>query len=159
MKIAMLVYSKTGNTKSVADELLKKLMTAGHTVDYFPLEHEPKEKEGNALEKVVFKEIPDLSDYDRYLFGGSVEAFNLVRVLQQYLKEMPSLTGKAVCLTTQQFMKSFLGGNRSQRTMKRLLEAKGLTVVGGANVNWKEEDHRAERIEAAVVSLYELLIV
>ena len=157
MKVALVVYSRSGNTKSVAEKIKERLTSEGHTADYLPVSHEPKKEKDNPMEKIVFIDLPDLSGYDVCVFGSSVEAFNLCRVMQQFLCELEQNAKKAVCLTTQQFMKSWLGGNAAQKKMQKLLCAKGYNVVGGAHVNWKLEEGRNERIEQAVGKVCELI--
>jgi len=157
MKVALIVYSQTGHTKSVAEKIRSALITEGHVADYIPVTHQPKENNDNPMEKVVFSDMPDLSDYDFFVFGSYVEAFNLCRVFQQYLKQLDSANKKAACLTTQQFMKSWLGGNAAQKKMKKLLSEKGYDVVGGGHVNWKDEEGRDERIEKAAEKIVSLI--
>ena len=60
-----------------------------------------------------------------FVFGAYTEAFNLSRVMQQFLKKLEPSDKKAVCLTTQGLMKRWLGGNAAQKKMKKLLEEKG----------------------------------
>jgi len=156
MKVAIVVYSQTGNTKSVAEKIKSCLITEGHVADYLPISAEKKEKD-NPMEKPVFVGLPDLGNYDAFVFGTSVEAFNLCRTMQAYLKQLGQNDKKAVCLTTQGFMKSWLGGNAAQKKMAQLLSEKGYKVAGGANVNWKKEEGRDGRIEEAVSKICELL--
>ena len=157
MKVALIIYSLTGHTKSVADKIKSLLVSEGHSADYLQINHEPKQENGNPNEKVVFKDLPDLDAYDTFVFGSYVEAFNLCRVMQQYLQQLNNKSAKAVCLTTQQFMKSFLGGNQAQKKMKKLLTAKEFSVVGGANVGWKFEEGREQRIYEAAQKICNLL--
>ncbi len=157
MKLALIVYSQTGNTRSVAEKIRSRLIGDGHVADYIPVEHTPKQDNNNALEKVVFKSLPDISDYDLFVFGAYTEAFNLSRVMQQFLKQLEPSEKKAVCLTTQGLMKRWLGGNAAQKKMKKLLEEKGYTVIGGAHVNWNTEEGRDDRIKAAVDAVCEFV--
>ena len=150
MKLALVVYSQTGNTRSVAEKIRSRLIGEGYVADYIAVSHEPKKDGNNPMEKVSFSSMPDLSEYDMVVFGAYTEAFNLSRVMQQFLSQIEESGKDAVCLTTQQFMKSWLGGNAAQKKMKKLLEQKGYNVIGGAHVNWKLEEGRDERINTAV---------
>ncbi len=157
MKVALVVYSQTGNTRSVAEKIRNRLISDGHVADYIAVEHESKKDKDNPMEKVTFKSIPDLSDYDMFVFGAYTEAFNLSRVMQQFLSLVEPSDKSAVCLTTQSFMKSWLGGNAAQKKMKKLLTDKGYSIIGSAHVNWKLEEGRDERIEKAVDTVCALI--
>ena len=157
MKLALIVYSQTGNTRSVAEKIRSRLISDGHVADYIPVEHTPKQDSNNAFEKVVFKGLPDISDYDYFVFGAYTEAFNLSRVMQQFLKQLEPSEKKAVCLTTQGLMKRWLGGNAAQKKMRKLLEEKGYNVIGSAHVNWNAEEGRDDRINTAVNAVCELV--
>lgn len=157
MNVALIVYSLTGHTKSVAEKIKSLLVSDGHSADYIQVNHEPKQDKGNPMEKVVFKDLPDLDAYDTFVFGSYVEAFNLCRVMQQYLQQLKDKSAKAACLTTQQFMKPFFGGNKAQKKMKKLLTEKGFSVVGGANIGWKLEEGRENRIDEAAQKICNLL--
>jgi flavodoxin len=157
MKIAMIVHSNTGNTQSVAKLIEAELKSSGHAVDYHKIEHEPKKDSKNAMEKPVFINKPVLDGYDFYIFASHTEAFSLAKVMEYYLKELGQLSGKAVTLSTQHFMHSFLGGNAAQKKMKKLLERKGLNVIGSAHVNWKEASKRDNRIKIAVDDIIKLV--
>ena len=150
MKLALVVYSQTGHTRSVAERIRSRLISDGHVADCLAVNCEPKKDSNNPAEKVVFTSLPDLSDYDMVVFGAYTEAFSLSRVMQQFLSQIEESGKDAVCLTTQQFMKSWLGGNAAQKKMRKLLEEKGYNVIGSAHVNWKLEDGRDERINTAV---------
>jgi flavodoxin len=153
MKIGFVVYSATGNTRSVAQQLKVKLEKKGHTAEYLEVKPlcDPKESTG----PIEFSKMHDLSEYDFLVFGSFIEAFNLNRCMAAYLKNMGDITGKkAIMLTTQQFPKKWLGGNQALKKMKKLLEEKGAEVLGGEDVNWtSKEEGRQERIDFAVTSL------
>jgi hypothetical protein len=156
MKIGFIVYSATGNTKCVAEQLKGDLEKNGHTVDYLEVKPlcDPKQSPG----PIEFSKMHDLTEYDFLVFGSFVEAFNLNRCMTAYLKSMGGLTGKkALMLTTQQFPKKWMGGNQALRKMKKLLEEKGAEVLGGEDVNWAKEEGRQERIDFAVNSLVGLV--
>lgn len=157
MKVALIVYSLTGHTRSVAEKIRGLLITEGHVADCLQVNHEPKQDKGNPMEKVVLKDLPNLEDYDAFVFGSYVEAFNLCRVMQQYLQQIENKNAKAACLTTQQFMKPFFGGNKAQKKMKKLLTEKGFDVVGGANIGWKLDEGREQRVDEAAEKICNLL--
>jgi hypothetical protein len=135
MKVGIVVYSRTGNTLSVATKLGEKLRTAGHSVTIEPIKLVGEQKAG--VREFQLAPLPSPAPYDLVVVGSSVEAFSLSPVMVRALKQIASLEKKSVlCLVTQGFPLPWLGGNRAVRQMKALCEAKGAAVRGGAIVNW-----------------------
>ncbi len=156
MKIALVIYSATGNTRKVANQLKSELETKGNTVEY--LEIEPLSNPKEAV-NINFDKLFDLSCYDMLIFGSFVEAFTLNRCMSAYLKMMPTIEGKkAVMLTTQQLPKKWMGGNQALKKMKTLLQEKGAQVLGGEDINWKrDDDGRQERIDYAIRKITDMI--
>ena len=75
MKVALVVYSQTGNTRSVAEQIRSRLIGDGHVADYIPIEHEPKKDASNPMEKVVFKSLPDLGGLRPFCVRGIYGSF------------------------------------------------------------------------------------
>jgi hypothetical protein len=135
MKVGIVVYSRTGNTLSVATKLKEKLAAAGHAVALEPVKLVGERKPGSR--EFQLGPLLDVTLYDVLVFGAAVEAFSLSPVMAKYLGEIGSLEKKsAVCLITQGFPFAWLGGNRAARQMRKLCEAKGAAVRGSAVVNW-----------------------
>jgi len=154
VNIAMIVYSQTGNTHSVATKLREKLSAAGHTVTYERLQVAGGYKQGE--KDIRFESLPNVEPYDALVFGSPVEAFSLSPVMVSYLKQVASLQGKTVaCLITQAFPYPWLGGNRAVRQMTRACESKGATVCGSGIVNWMKS-RREEQIVEVVDRMSEL---
>ena len=148
MNIGIVVYSWTGNTLSVAEELKERLSEGGHAVRLEQVAVEGERKRGSR--EFTLEPLPDVASHDAVVFGAAVEAFSLSPVLTAYLKKIGSLEGKRVaCLVTQQFPYPWMGGNRAIRQMKRLCKAKGGAIVGSAVVNWAKS--RREETTAAAV--------
>jgi len=149
MNIGVIVYSWSGNTLSVAEELKERLAGAGHTVNLEQVTVVGERERGAREFKLATK--PDVAPYEAVVFGAAVEAFSLSAVLKAYLKTLASLSGKkVVCLVTQQFPYPWMGGNRAIRQMKKLCEGKGAAVVGSAVVNWatsRREKTKAEAVD------------
>ncbi|MEW5826399.1 MAG: flavodoxin [Candidatus Bipolaricaulota bacterium] len=155
MKVGIVVYSQTGNTRGVGQKLREALIAAGHEAVYEDVQL-ARPREGGSRE---FKlgPTPQVAGHDLLVFGAAVEAFSLSPVLAQCLRNIDSLDGKRVaCLVTQAFPYRWLGGNRALRQMRRLCEAKGARVVAGEVVNWMGAGLEA-RIERAVRSLVAVL--
>jgi len=96
MNIGMIVYSQTGNTWSVAQELEEKLSAAGHTVTVERIEVTGEVEPGKP---VHFVKQPDPGPYEAVVFCSPVMAFSLSPVMNAYLKGVAPLEGKQVaCL-------------------------------------------------------------
>ncbi len=150
MKIAIVIYSQTGNTLSVAQKAMSALIEKGHSVDMLKITPKSKIKNDAPISPDLFEPLPDISGYDAYVFASYVEAFSLNRVMKFYLSTLDKVNGSAATLTTQQFMKPWLGGNRTQKQFKTALSSKGAKVIGCAHVHWKVEQGRDARIQNAV---------
>lgn len=138
MKVGIIVYSQTGNTYSVAEELEKRIGSSGHTVK---LERITVEGEPTPRDKVVdYKNKPDVSPYDIIVFGAPVQAFSLCVVMKRYLKDIGDLKGKKVHLfTTKAISNKWTGGNGALKKMRKLTEEKGATVGITGMIFWKDK--------------------
>ncbi|MBN1857869.1 flavodoxin [Candidatus Bipolaricaulota bacterium] len=147
MKIGIVVYSQTGHTLSVAEELKRKLDEAGHSVSLEQVSVVGGRKQGDrAFELDV---TPGLGSYEALVLGSAVEAFSLSPVLSRYLEQLDSLQEKRVaCLVTQQFPYPWMGGNRAIRQMVKLCESKGASVCGAAIVNWAQSRRETTTAQA-----------
>lgn len=156
MKIAIIVYSQTGNTLSVAEKLKEKLVAVGHVAVLEQVTVAGGRKSGNRAFKLETR--PDVASYDALVFGSAVEAFSLSPVLKSYLAGVDSLQGKQVaCLVTQFFPYPWMGGNRAIHQMRLLCESKGATVSGSAIVNWAKF-RRAKTTAQAIERLTQALL-
>jgi len=142
MKIGIIVHSHTGNTLSVAEKLKEKFLAKGHlvTLEQVTAVNEDPEAAAN----VELLEIPNITGYDRLIFGAPVRGFSLSPVMLLYLNQLPSLKGKKIgCFVTQQLSFAWMGGNRSIKQMKKAIIAKNGTIHETGVVNWsskKRED-------------------
>ncbi len=135
MRIGIVVYSQTGNTRSVAAKLNEALSKAGQQVSLDEVKLAGERKGGDRT--FTLGPLPELSRYDAVVLGAAVEAFSLSPVMATYLETIPTLEKKDIaCLVTQGFPYGWMGGNRAVRQMRRLCEAKGGKVLGGEVVNW-----------------------
>lgn len=155
MNIGIVVYSQTGNTRSVAARLQEALSAAGHRVVLEEVKLVGDRVQGTRIFQLA--PMPTLTGYDALVFGAPVEAFSLSPVMAAALAAVPTLEKKNVaCLVTQAFPYSWLGGNRAARQMRRLCEAKGATVLGSDVVNWMGAGLE-DRIAGGVEHLSKLL--
>ena len=154
MNIGIIVFSRTGNTLSVAEKILKAAVNQGHTAAIERI-HAEHEEPGNKF-PLRLTALPEAKAYDAVIFGAAVEAFSLSPVLKVYLEQLPSLGGrKAGCFVTQHLKKPWMGGNRAIRQMRALLKAKGLDAQATGIVNWTSPAREAQ-IAAVAASLAKL---
>lgn len=133
MKIGIIVYSKTGNTLSVAKLIKERIMLDRHMVAI-----ETIEVSGNP-DKGEFKieKSPKIETYDYIILGSPVQAFSLNPVMIEYLNKIGSFNSKKViCYVTQYFPYPWMGGNRSISQMVKQCEDKNAVIVKTGIINW-----------------------
>lgn len=139
MKKAIIYYSKTGNTESVAKRFS----------DFDLLKIKAESDDPNIL-KPVLVESPEVKDYDYLVFASPVHGFQLCKIMVAYLNSLDDLSGKVIDLfITHHFRFACLGGNQSLKQMKNIVEAKNGQVRFMTSVNWKSKK-REEIIEAMI---------
>lgn len=148
MNIGIIVYSKTGNTKSVALKLKEKLSASGHSVDMKQIE--TSGGTDSNLKITNLKAISKIEQYDALVFGSPVQGFSLAEVMKNYLTQIASLKNKKVALlVTQMFPFQWMGGNNTIRQMTGICESKGGEISGSAIINWSNPN-REEKIKNSV---------
>jgi len=144
MKIGLVVYSQTGNTYSVVERLQKELVEKGHEVNIEKLEPVDKDNVNPGAKDIEYKNLPDLKQYDGYVFASPVQAFSLSTGMKSYLNKMGSLANKKTfCFVTKGLPFNWTGGTRAIKQFKRLLEAKNADLVESGIIKWssnKEKD-------------------
>ncbi len=154
MNIGLIIYSGSGNTRSVAVKLQEKLTAAGHTVSL-----EEITITGNTPAqpgKFELKQIPAVDSYDALIFGAPVQAFSLNPVMKAYMAQLPPLNGKRVALfVTKQLALLRLGGTGAIAAMKKEVETKGGKVIGSEIVVWAEKK-RAASTQKCIESISKL---
>lgn len=150
MNVGIIIFSRTGNTLSVAEKIRDACAAQGHTV---VIERVTAEDEDPNSRPVQIKTAPDPARFDAVIFGAPVQAFSLSPVMKTYLESMPPLEGKHVrCFVTQHFPKAWMGGNQALGQMKRLCRLKGADIVETGNVNWMSKA-RPEQIASVAARL------
>ena len=153
MNIGIIVFSKTGNTLSVAEKLRDTLLTKSHKVVL------KKVTASNDVEmdpgKIVLSNPPSTQGYDMLVFAAPVYGGRLPAVMQAYLQGIPSLEGKLLAgFVTQAFPFPWMGGKQAIRGMEKMLNAKGGTLSATGIINWmfprKRKALIAETIEKIV---------
>ena len=115
MKLLILYYSGTGNTKFACDVARLTAERMGHDVTMKTYEDAYRLK---------------LNDYDAYCFASPVQAWQPAKNVERYIKSMPGANGKTAFLVTS------AGGTSSQTPalMARWLKGKGISVIGDYNL-------------------------
>ena len=135
MKIGIIVYSQTGHTLLVAENLKNRLTAAGHSAAVERLVPLSGEKDGKNIQ---LGKLPDLSQYEGLVFGSPVQAFSLAPVMAAYMKQLPPLNGKKVaCFVTKGLPFRWTGGSRAINRLKKEAEARGGEVGAAGVIVWR----------------------
>lgn len=126
---AIVIYSKTGNTRSVAKRIAE--------VKPMPILEIIPENDDPNIERPVLKEAPKLKSYDHVVIGSPVYGFSIPKITKTYL-EQTDFTGKTVDLfITHFFPFAWMGGKHTLNQMRYVVEVKGGTVKSMTSINWK----------------------
>ncbi len=148
MKIGIVVYSYSNNTRSVAERMADAMKLKGYKVNVEQVE--VIDDDPNSSKPIQFKFVPQITDYDMIIFGSPVRAFSLASPMKLYLSEIENLTSKKIyCFVTQHFKKAWLGGNRAVGQMKECCKIKGANVEKSGVINWSS-DEREQQIESLI---------
>ena len=152
MKIGIIINSHSGNTNSVAQQLKENLSSAGHSVEI--VEIIPAGDIVPRKNNIALKARPELDKYEAFVFGAPVNAFALSSAMATFLTELTSLGNKkAACFVTKALPFRWTGGNQAIKTMKKLLESKGATVLDTEIINWGNKSRR-EKLIADIIDRY-----
>ena len=149
MNIGIIVFSKTGNTLSVAEELRDRLLEMGHKVALEKL------TASNNVEidpsKIVLLNSPSTQGYDMLVFAAPVNGGRLPAVMQVYLQSLLSLEGKLLAgFVTEAFPFPWMGGNQAISGMEKLVNAKCGKLSATGVVNWMFPGKRKSLIAETV---------
>ncbi|MBE0700519.1 MAG: flavodoxin [Acholeplasmataceae bacterium] len=137
MKTAIIIYSKTGNTRGVAKRLETQLKAMNKDVDL--LEVVAASDDPNVVD-VKLVDVPDIAGYDQLIFASPVHAFSLSKIMSTYLWQLETLEKKDVKLfVTHFFPFAWMGGNRTLKQMKSIVERKLGLVSDVVSINWKSK--------------------
>ena len=139
MKIGVIVFSQTGNTRSVAEKILEAFADTGHEVKLESVETISDNP------PIRLKTTPDVSPYDALIFASPVQAMSLAAAMKAYLAQISGLEGKKVnCFVTENFKNPIMGGNRAVRWIRDACKNKGANVVHRGIVHWSDEKREAQ---------------
>ena len=143
MKVAIVVYSKTGHTLSVSERVKQELSNKGHDVTLMNVKAENDDP--NSKGPLQLTEIPSVETFDNVIFAGHIQAFSLAPAMKKYVDQLEDLSGKNVlCLLTQFFPFSWMGGNRGMRQMCSVIEGKNGTIHRKGIVHWSRKKKEEE---------------
>lgn len=140
MNIGIIVYSQTGHTKSLAEQLKEALKEKGHSAGIEEITISGEASPG----KFQMTAIPSVDGYDALIFGAPVHGFKLSSVMEAYLQQMPDLKGKEVALlVTKQLPFLWTGGTGANNTMKQICQEKNAHVKGAEVAIWSDKKREA----------------
>jgi len=142
MNVAILVYSHTGNTLSVANRLKTELASKGITADLLQIKADNDDPNAREFNLVV---APDVSAYQHLVFATPVRGFQISPIMKRYLESLPTLSGKKIaCFVTHHFPFAFLGGNQTINAMKKIIAQKGGTVFQQGVIDWSNKKRETQ---------------
>lgn len=154
MKMKVVYYSYSGNTKEVSERLCNELIAMQlvcSSQEIHADEEDPK------FQPKELTEIPDVLDYDVLVFASPVRAFGVSPIMKMYLEQLPSLKNKKVInFVTHQFPKPWLGGTQATKSIKRSLVEKEADVLATYVIDWSNKK-REDQIDSMIASIKELV--
>lgn len=157
MKIGLVFYSFSGNTKRVFEYLKEKFLSCGDEVEFIQLKpvNEPKSffRQGLSAflknKPLLSGEIPyDLEGFDYLILGSPLWAFTFAPALRSYLDKVKGLKGKKVRILFT--YGSGAGLDKGIRELKELLENKGAQVesfLGLSGSKVKDKNYLEEKLK------------
>lgn len=149
MRIEIMVYSKSGNTYSVAEKLHKNFFHKGYSSNIYSIDTESTDYLANDVESRIEKG-------DVIIFCAPVHGFSLCKEMNCYMDRIKSLKGKKVaCFVTQYFKFPFLGGTKAIRQMTSICERKYGEIYWKGVIGWSSK-YRESNINETVEAITSL---
>ena len=134
MNIGIIVYSHTGHTLHLANEIEARLSKESHNVTLERLRTVVPLSMGAT--RVDLKTIPAVEQYDALLLGTPVRGGLPSPPVIRFIEQSASFKGKKVGCFATGFFKASWGQNQTLDRMKELCENKSAEVVGIGSVRW-----------------------
>ena len=132
MKNLIVFYSKTGNTRGIAEKIKEKINADIDEIK--ALSDDPNQT------YVELKHSPSLEGYDHIIFGSPVHGFMPPKITKAYIESLEDLSQKTFDLfVTHFFPFSWLGGTQTLKRIKKEIEAKGGKIRFEFSINWKSK--------------------
>ena len=126
MKKAIVFYSKTGNTKTIANKF-----EGFDSLEIKAMSDDPNIKNPTLINP------PKIDTYDYIVFASPVHGFQLSKIMLTYLNQLEHLDGKLIDLyITHFFPFAWMGGNQTLKQMKKIIKSKGGDVRYKYSINW-----------------------
>ena len=158
MKVGIIVFSQSGHTATFARTIADHLRKAGieYDIELLRLHGVPKPW----TNKIDFRRIPELGEYDVVLIGAPVYLSHASKVICKYLNSIKPLKGKkALPFVTHALPAKYFGANRALHKMAAELEELGAEVLEGESqhyflfkTNKNKMNEAAERIVERIKS-------
>ena len=144
MKVAIILYSGTGNTRGVVERLAEKFRARGHQAEVreITVTGDP----GKGADAFQLATIPPMDDADLVVLASPVMAFSLSPVMKAYLAQAQPPRRPVLVVITQHYPRPWMGGRQALGWMTRAVEGKGGSVADSMIVNWSSKA-REQRIE------------
>jgi menaquinone-dependent protoporphyrinogen IX oxidase len=148
MKIAIIVYSYTGNTFLVSQNLANKLQELHFDVSIQRIETEQNEEMD--FRKVVLNNHLELSQFDTFIFASPIRGFALSAPFKKFLMDDFQETNKQVYGFVTQFLPfQWCGPNQAMKYMKTSLEKLHCEFTFMGPIKWKNKN-REQQIDQLV---------
>ena len=142
MKVAIIVYSGTGNTRGVVERLAEKARARGHQAEIREITVTVDPAKGASNFQLV--SAPSMGESDAVVLASPVMAFSLSPVMKAYLEQAQPPQRPVRALITQHFPRPWMGGRQALRWMTRALERKGGSVADSMIVNWSSKSREQQ---------------
>ena len=153
MKIGIIFYSQTGNTRMVAERVKNALIAEGHEVVIDAIEVQKTINEERAVSATAtLTHIPNTDAYEGIIFAAPVQGFSLARIVPSYFEHVGSLENKKIAHYVLHHLPMFFGGKSAIRKLDRLIRSKGGVSLAHFDVRSADENKEVV-IEAGVQQL------
>ncbi|MDO9592581.1 MAG: hypothetical protein Q7I98_05225 [Erysipelotrichaceae bacterium] len=150
MKIAVVIYSYTGNSFSIGQKIVRYLQNKNHDAQLIRVNVEDDQPSKTDIQ---FGEIESLASFDKVVFGSPVRAFSLAPAMVKYLQQVESLKGKrASCFVTKQLPFLWTGGTSALNKMVSLCKEKGASIDKTVIINWTDKG-RDQKVDDFIKAL------
>lgn len=142
MNVAIILYSGTGNTRSVAERLAEKVRSRNHHVEIreVTVTGDP----GKGADSFQPAQTPPTDDADIVVLAAPVMAFSLSPVMKAYINQVEIPSRPVLVVITQHFPRPWMGGRQAFGWIKRALERKGGSVRDAMIVNWTSKSREQQ---------------
>jgi multimeric flavodoxin WrbA len=147
MKISVIYYSHTGHTTQLADELVRQLRQAGHSVEVFLLE--TVGTLSMSAERVAILETPDISVYDALAIGTPVHGGRISAPVMTFIEGTSSFSYKPVGFFLTHFFPRKMSAHITIDALEKLGREKGGHVLGSESVTWFSFNRKKQIKQAA----------